>query len=397
LRVNGFGTGFSAHDHLVHRTPVEGSRLADRYEVGAVLGHGGMGEVRAGYDTRLDREVAIKFLRADLATDPDVRSAFEREARAAAQLAHPNVVAIYDTDEQDDQPFIVMECLPGHTLAEEIQRGPIEPRRLRYLASQVLAALQSAHDAGIVHRDVKPGNVLLTSTGDAKVSDFGIAKSLKDDTTNTGPLFATLGYLAPEQLRGEKASPASDQYSLAVVLYEAATGHRPVSPETPAAILAALDAPRALTEVVDPQLRAVIERAMARDPADRFPSVDDMAAALDLAIPPPNDPEATTPITATETAVLPEPPAPMAPSRRSRPFSAPTMSPTLARSCLVGAAIAVLVVAGIVIGSGDEDGNLPIVTRSTEVEPTVPSTPDGADLPPALADALDELDETIAQ
>ena len=211
-------------------------------------------------------EVAIKFLRADLARDADVREAFEREARAAAQLSHPNVVAIYDTAEHDGQPFIVMERLDGRTLADEIRRGPLAGEQVHRIARQVLAALQAAHDAGVIHRDVKPGNVLLTDLDDAKVADFGIAKSVTDDTTTTGPLFATLAYVAPERLRGEGSTTASDQYSFAVVLYEAATGKRPVSPETPAAILAALEEPRALTELEDPQLRAVIERGMAARP-----------------------------------------------------------------------------------------------------------------------------------
>ncbi len=196
-----------------------------------MLGRGATGEVLDGHDLKLDRPVAVKMLRADLAADATARDAFVREARAAAGLAHPSVVAIYDTDAVDGVPYIAMERLPGRTLADEISRGPLDAGTIRAIATQVLEGLQAAHAAGIVHRDLKPGNILLTESGDAKVADFGIAKSLDDDHT-TGVVVGTAAYIAPERLAGAKATPQSDLYSLGVVLYETVTGECPFKRQT---------------------------------------------------------------------------------------------------------------------------------------------------------------------
>src|SRR5437764_8210048 len=198
-----------------------------------------MPDVHAGTDRRLPRPVAIKLLRPDMAARSDVRLRFEAEARAAARLAHPNVFAAFATGEHDGTPYIVMERLPGRTLADVIADGPVDEDWLLPVAACVLSALGVAHAAGIVHRDVKPGNVLLTTEGSAKISDFGIAKSAEVatggaamDLTGTGQLIGTPAYLAPERLAGAPATFLSDLYAMGIVLYEALSGEKPFSGTT---------------------------------------------------------------------------------------------------------------------------------------------------------------------
>ena len=265
------------------------SLLADRYEVDELIGRGGMADVHAGTDLRLNRPVAVKLLQAHMAERADVKTRFEAEARSAARLTSPHAVAVYDTGEHDGVPYIVMERLPGETLADRIARGPLEPEELRPLALEVLAALAEAHRVGLVHRDVKPGNILLTADGHAKIADFGIAKSVQEsslsDLTVTGQVLGTPAYLAPEQLDGVAASPRSDVYALGVVLYEALTGFKPFQGTTAMAVARAVAAGdhRPLDEVrpdLDPRLVAIVERALATDPARRFSSAADMATAL---------------------------------------------------------------------------------------------------------------------
>ena len=194
--------------------------IAGRYEVGELLGRGGMAEVYAGIDLRLSRPVAIKLLQEAMAARDDIRLRFEAEARAAAAILQPHAVAVYDTGEHEGVPYIVMERLPGDTLADRIATGPVlSEAEARAFGRQVLGALDAAHHAGMVHRDVKPGNILLTAEGSAKIADFGIAKSLElsaagADLTGTGQLLGTPAYLAPEQLGGDPASPLSDLYAL---------------------------------------------------------------------------------------------------------------------------------------------------------------------------------------
>src|SRR5436190_16841542 len=186
-----------------------------------------MADVYDALDLRLDRPVAVKVLRPQMAANPDVRRRFEAEARAAARLSHPNVVSVFDTGE-DGMPFIVMERLPGETLADRIGRGSVDPDWLKRVAGDILLALQAAHAAGIVHRDVKPGNVLIAANGCAKVADFGIAKSMEAlpgaDHTATNMLVGTPAYLAPERIDGRPATAQSDLYSVGVLLYEALAG-----------------------------------------------------------------------------------------------------------------------------------------------------------------------------
>ncbi|MDP9389711.1 MAG: serine/threonine protein kinase, partial [Actinomycetota bacterium] len=267
--------------------PVTTRLLAGRYRLGNLLGRGGMAEVYDGHDERLDRPVAVKLLRPDMAANAEIRERFEVEAWAAARLSHANVVGVFDTGEDDGEPFIVMERLPGDTLADRMGNGPLDEQWLRRVAGDVLAALAAAHAAGLVHRDVKPGNILLGADGRAKVADFGIAKSAEvaSDLTGTGVLVGTPAYLAPERLDGHPATPRSDLYSVGVVLYEALTGTKPFPGATPVAVAAAVahHQPTPLREArpgVDPGFAAGVERAMSKDPAARPASAREMAVLL---------------------------------------------------------------------------------------------------------------------
>lgn len=250
-----------------------------------------MADVWGAVDVRLHRPVAVKVLRADLAARPELRVRFTAEARSAAGLSHPHAVAVYDTGEFAGRPYLVMERLPGRTLADRIAAGPVDPAWLRQVMVDVLGALGAAHAAGIVHRDVKPGNILLTDDGRAKMADFGIAKSVEvggadADLTATGHLVGTPAYLAPERIDGRPATPQTDLYGLGVVAYEALTGERPFPGDSPLAVALAVTEGRyrRLSEArpdLDPALVAAVERAMAPDPGQRFASAADMARALE--------------------------------------------------------------------------------------------------------------------
>ncbi|GAC1313935.1 MAG: serine/threonine-protein kinase [Acidimicrobiales bacterium] len=259
--------------------------VGGRYELGEVIGRGGMGDVRAGVDRRLDRAVAVKLLRADMAHQVDVRRRFEDEALLAARLVHPHVVSVFDTGEEGGIPYLVMERLSGRNLAEEIARGPMDPEAVRALGLQVLDALAAAHAAGLVHRDVKPGNILATTPGCWKVGDFGIAKSLEvsdSSVTVAGMIIGTPGYLAPERLAGGPATVSSDLYAAGVVLYEALSGRRLVEPGAPLTALLTATPPdiRALRSDVPIGMATLVMRAIAREPAERFKSATEMAEAL---------------------------------------------------------------------------------------------------------------------
>jgi serine/threonine-protein kinase len=260
--------------------------LGGRYELRGVLGYGGMAEVRDGWDTRLGRAVAIKLLHPALSARPDVRSRFEEEARAVARLTHPNIVAVHDYGHHGGTPYIVMERLPGSTLDDEITRGPLPPVRVRSVLDDVLAALAVAHAAGVVHRDIKPGNILTSGTGGAvKVADFGIAKTADVAHTAMGQVIGTMAYMSPERLAGAASSVADDLYAVGVVGYEVAAGRRPFPqgdlPALAAAVLNGSHAPLgSVCGGIDPVLAAVIEQAIARDPRARFTSADQMRAAL---------------------------------------------------------------------------------------------------------------------
>jgi serine/threonine protein kinase len=252
-----------------------------------VIGHGGMGDIHAAWDDQMDRPVAIKLLRLDLAHLPGMRARVQVEARAAAKLAHPNVVTVLDSGVHDGRPFIAMELLEGRTLADEIALGPLSEDRVREMGEQVLAALGAAHAVGILHRDVKPGNVLIGGERLWKVADFGIAKWSNDEITitRTGELLGSPSYLAPERLTGSPASPCSDIYSVGVLLYEALAGRRPFEGtdawSVGLAICEGRFAPiRSIRRDADPELCGAIEHAMATDPDQRFQTAEAMALAL---------------------------------------------------------------------------------------------------------------------
>ncbi len=285
--------------------------VGGRYRLGERIGHGGMGEVFAAHDLRLDREVALKLLRADLAEQDGMRERVVAEARLAARLTHPHVVGVLDTGEQDGRPFVVMERLSGRTLGDELADGPMPPERVRDVGLQVLRALAAAHELGIVHRDVKPGNVLDAGVGTWKVADFGIAKWVHADETltGTGELMGSPSYLAPERIEGVPASPASDLYAVGVLLYEALCGRKPFEGDDPFALATAIregefEPPTSALPGADPDIVAVIERAMRRDPAERYESAEAMAAAL-LAEDAPETTDVTAAIAAPVTTPLP--------------------------------------------------------------------------------------------
>jgi hypothetical protein len=250
-----------------------------------------MAEVYRAEDTRLGREVAIKVLRAELATDPAFRDRFEAEARAAARLSHRNVVAVFDVGEgPHDRPFIVMELVAGGSLAERLRSGPLPEAEAVRLTLEVLAALDAAHAAGLVHRDIKPGNILLAPDGSAKVADFGIAKALHPDAgvsdlTTASKVIGTPRYLPPERAEGRPATVQSDLWGAGVVLHEALAGAYPFPGDTPLAAVVAAQRGQSTPLVVSrpdvsAAVAAVADRALAPDPAARHPSAADMAREL---------------------------------------------------------------------------------------------------------------------
>jgi serine/threonine-protein kinase len=244
-----------------------------------------MGEVRDGWDTRLQRPVAVKLLHPAFSVHADSRRRFEVEARAAAGLSHPHIVAVHDSGEHAGMPFIVMERLSGRSLADELTAGPLPQGRVRTILDDVLSALAAAHAAGILHRDIKPANILFTASGDVKVADFGIAKSAETPATMSGQIVGTMAYLSADRVAGRPATVADDLYAVGVVGYEALSGHKPFPQENLVALARAIaeDVPPPLhvwRPDVQPALTATVERAMARDPQWRFTSAGAMRAAL---------------------------------------------------------------------------------------------------------------------
>src|SRR3954447_25717240 len=265
-----------------------GETIAGRYELEELVGTGGMSSVYCALDTLLERRVALKVLHPHYGSDDEYVERFRHEARSVAQLSHPNVVTVIDRGNSDGQQYIVFEYVDGESLKELVDRtGPLPCRRAIELALQIAEALAFAHEHGLVHRDVKPQNVLITPDGDAKVTDFGIARSLdvEHGVTQTGTVLGTSNYLSPEQARGQTVTPATDVYSLGVVIYEMLTGEVPFPGENFVAVAMKHineDPPSLLERRPDVPMRLVyaIERALAKDPADRFPSMDAFAAEL---------------------------------------------------------------------------------------------------------------------
>jgi eukaryotic-like serine/threonine-protein kinase len=283
-------------------TPEDKPRVGGRYELGELLGRGGMAEVRKGNDVRLGRIVAVKRLRTDLASDPTFQARFRREAQSAASLNHPAIVAVYDTGEQDvsvddgagrhvvAQPYIVMEYVAGRTLREIIHEGrKILPERALEITSGVLSALDYSHRAGIVHRDIKPANVMLTPAGDVKVMDFGIARAMADSSstmTQTAAVVGTAQYLSPEQARGETVDSRSDVYSTGCLLYELLTGRPPFVGESPVSVAyqhvrEQAKPPSSLDPELPAQVDAIVMKALAKPIEERYQSAAAMRADIE--------------------------------------------------------------------------------------------------------------------
>ncbi len=266
--------------------------VGGRYEEGEPLGRGGMAEVRRGVDNRLGRSVAIKRLRVDLASDATFQARFRREAQSAASLNHPTIVSVYDTGEEPDPngsgvtiPYIVMELVTGKTLRDLIREGrKIMPERALEITSGVLEALDYSHRAGIVHRDIKPGNVMLTPQGQVKVMDFGIARAVADTSstmTQTAAVIGTAQYLSPEQARGETVDARSDLYSTGCLLYELLTGRPPFVGESPVSVAYQHVReqplpPSSFDPDIPPEVDAVVLKALAKNREERYQSASEM-------------------------------------------------------------------------------------------------------------------------
>ncbi len=271
--------------------------IGGRYELGELLGRGGMAEVRKGTDTRLGRVVAVKRLRTDLASDATFQARFRREAQSSASLNHPSIVAVYDTGEEEAedgsgvaQPYIVMEYVAGRTLRDVLREGrKILPERALEITSGVLSALDYSHRAGIIHRDIKPGNVMLTPSGDVKVMDFGIARAISDASstmTQTAAVVGTAQYLSPEQARGETVDSRSDVYSAGCLLYELLTGRPPFVGDSPVAVayqhvrepaVPPSDHDAELPEAID----AIVMKSLAKRVEDRYQSAAAMRSDIE--------------------------------------------------------------------------------------------------------------------
>ncbi|MGV8852552.1 MAG: Stk1 family PASTA domain-containing Ser/Thr kinase [Rhodoglobus sp.] len=275
-------------------------QLAGRYQIGELLGHGGMADVHLGMDSRLGRRVAIKLLKPSLANDPAFRTRFRREAHDAAKMAHPTIVRIFDAGEEsviDPSghetliPFIIMEYVDGRLLKDMVAEGPLVPAEAARIVSQVLTALEYSHRAGVVHRDIKPGNIMVTTSGQVKVMDFGIARAVSDSAATIAESSAIVGtaqYFSPEQARGEGVDARSDLYSTGVVLFELLTGQPPFTGENPVAVAyqhvnSEAIPPSTSTAAVSPALDAVVLRSLAKDRFDRYQSAAEFRTDVESA------------------------------------------------------------------------------------------------------------------
>ena len=344
------------------------TRVAGRYELVRPLGHGAMATVDLAHDAELDRPVALKRLAENLARDEDLERRFLREARLAARLAHPNVVRVFDVGEDDGRPFIAMEYVEGATLAELIaRRGRVPPAEAARLGTQMCAGLAAAHAAGLVHRDVKPQNLLLGTDGVLKLGDFGIAAGHEGTRlTLEGTVLGTAGYLAPEQARGERVTAAADIYAVGAVLYELLTGE----PSRTVGSLAELAAdgfrsPDLASRVPEapPELVAAVTACLSVRPEDRPPSAAALAQLL-------------APLAEADTLALPPDPAQRATEILARPegprsrWAGRRMAATAA---LVAAAVAGLV-AAVALSRGGGNASPPASSKAHAVNPPAAGT-----------------------
>ncbi|GGQ46200.1 Stk1 family PASTA domain-containing Ser/Thr kinase [Couchioplanes azureus] len=313
--------------------------LGGRYQVGELLGYGGMAEVHRGRDLRLGRDVAIKMLRSDLARDATFQERFRREAQNSAALNHPAIVAVYDTGEEtsstgERQPFIVMEFVNGRTLKEVLAAEQrIQPRRALEMIADICAALEFSHRHGIIHRDIKPGNVMITQNGQVKVMDFGIARALASGATTmtqTSAVIGTAQYLSPEQARGESVDARSDVYAAGCVLFELLVGHPPFVGDSPVSVAYqhVREDPKAPSDInreVSPDIDAIVLKALAKNPLNRYQSAQEMRADALRAVS--GRPVMATPVMSEAETMAMAGPMGQAPTAMTRPIPAAAAGP----------------------------------------------------------------------
>ena len=385
-------------------TQSEPTLIGGRYELGELLGRGGMAEVRKGKDRRLGRTVAVKRLRTDLASDATFQARFRREAQSSASLNHPAIVSTYDTGEEMAtdgtgvaQPYIVMECVEGRTLRDILREGrKILPERALEITAGVLSALDYSHRAGIIHRDIKPGNVMLTPSGDVKVMDFGIARAISDASstmTQTAAVVGTAQYLSPEQARGETVDSRSDVYSTGCLLYELLTGRPPFVGDSPVAVAyqhvrEPAAPPSDLDDQLDPEIDAIVMKSLAKRVEDRYQSAAAMKSDIEryLAGHPIQAPAVVPPPVDTQ-YVAPVPPADATAAMASTPPHRDEPSRSRAGWWVLAGILAVALLAGgayllngvlfeqapdrtavpNIVGMTDEEARLAIVDKGFEV------------------------------
>jgi serine/threonine protein kinase len=356
--------------------------LGGRYQVGELLGYGGMAEVHKGRDLRLGRDVAIKMLRTDLARDATFQERFRREAQNSAALNHPAIVAVYDTGEEisatgEKLPFIVMEFVNGRTLKEVLaQEQRLQPRRALETIADICAALEFSHRHGIIHRDIKPGNVMITQNGQVKVMDFGIARALASGATTmtqTSAVIGTAQYLSPEQARGESVDARSDVYAAGCVLFELVIGHPPFVGDSPVSVAYqhVREEPRVPSSVnreVPPEIDAIVLKALSKNPLNRYQSAQEMRADALRAVS--GRPVMATPVmNQAETVAMQGGPRqwqPQGATTMQRPIPA-TMAPpqkpesrsSWVMAVVAGLAVLVVVVLGVALAMSDDDTKTP--------------------------------------
>ncbi|MEU4420611.1 Stk1 family PASTA domain-containing Ser/Thr kinase [Actinoplanes sp. NPDC024001] len=375
--------------------------LGGRYQVGELLGYGGMAEVHRGRDLRLGRDVAIKMLRSDLARDATFQERFRREAQNSAALNHPAIVAVYDTGEEvsatgEKLPFIVMEFVNGRTLKEVLaQEQRIQPRRALEMIADICAALEFSHRHGIIHRDIKPGNVMITQNGQVKVMDFGIARALASGATTmtqTSAVIGTAQYLSPEQARGESVDARSDVYAAGCVLFELVVGHPPFVGDSPVSVAYqhVREDPRPPSTIVrdlPPEIDAIVLKALAKNPLNRYQSAQEMRADALRAV-------SGRPVMATPVMSQAETVAMTGAQRQWPPQGATTMQQSVpaavapprkpenksswVMAALAGLAFLVVVVLGVALALQNRDDDTPTQPQTVAMPTLVGLTPDQA-------------------